>query len=133
MTVPGSTERLWDSSPWDGDVTKAQGYKEEYQYDAVGFVKELKRTSYPSSGAQVHTRTYAGYLVAGVQQNNRLASASYPDPSPMPGGPISVSYSYDDSGHCVRRINKFLDGEEGQKRAHRPKAWVEDEQAKGIG
>jgi hypothetical protein len=71
--------------------------------------------------------------VAGVQQNNRLASASYPDPSPMPGGPISVSYSYDDSGHCVRRINKFLDGEEGQKRAHRPKAWVEDEQAKGIG
>lgn len=101
MTTPGSTERLWDASPWDGDVTKAQGYKEEYQYDSVGFVKELKRTSYPSSGAQVHTRTYSGYVVAGVQQNNRLASASYPDPSPMPGGPISVSYSYDDSGHCI--------------------------------
>ncbi len=49
VTTPGSTERLWDASPWDGDVTKAQGYKEEYQYDAVGFVKELKRTSYPSS------------------------------------------------------------------------------------
>lgn len=39
--------------------------------------------------------------MAGVQQNNRLASASYPDPSPMPGGPISASYSYDDSGHCL--------------------------------
>ncbi len=39
--------------------------------------------------------------MAGVQQNNRLASASYPDPSPMPGGPISVSYSYDDCGQCV--------------------------------
>ncbi len=101
VTTPGSTERLWDASPWDGDVTKAQGYKEEYQYDAVGFVTELKRTSYPSSGAQVHTRTYSGFVTAGVQQNNRLASASYPDPSPMPGGPISVSYSYDDGGNCV--------------------------------
>ena len=40
-------------------------------------------------------------MTAGVQQNNRLASASYPDPSPMPGGPISVSYSYDDGGNCV--------------------------------
>ena len=39
--------------------------------------------------------------MAGVQQNNRLASASYPDPSPMPGGPITVSYSYDSVGNCV--------------------------------
>ncbi len=101
VTTPGSTDRLWDASPWDGDVTKAQGYKEEYQYDAVGFVKELKRTSYAATGTQVHARTYAGFVVAGVQQNNRLASASYPDPSPMPGGPITVSYSYDSVGNCV--------------------------------
>jgi hypothetical protein len=53
--------------------------------------------------------------VAGVQQNNRLASASYPDPSPMPGGPISVSYSYDHRGNGVCEIIKFLDGEESQK------------------
>ena len=39
MTTPGSTDRLWDASPWDGDVTKAQGLQEEYQYDAVGFVR----------------------------------------------------------------------------------------------
>ena len=49
----------------------------------------------------MHTRTYAGFVVAGVQQNNRLASASYPDPSPMPGRPISVSYGYDSVGNCV--------------------------------
>ena len=39
--------------------------------------------------------------MAGVQQNNRLANASRPDPSPMPGGPISVSYGYDSVGNCV--------------------------------
>ncbi len=98
---PAPADVLWDAGPWDDKIGKAQGYKEDYQYDSVGFLKELKRTSFTSSGPQVHTRTYSGFLSGTAQLNNRLASVSYPDPSPMPGAPLSVPYTYDSAGNCL--------------------------------
>ncbi|PSM31251.1 hypothetical protein BVG81_006330, partial [Haliangium sp. UPWRP_2] len=98
---PVPAELLWDSGPWDDKIAKAQGYKEEYQYDAVGFLTELKRTSFTSGGPQVHTRTYSGFLSGGTRTSNRLSSVSYPDPSPMPGPAVSISYSYDSAGNCL--------------------------------
>lgn len=65
VTSPAPADLLTDQGPWSSDPTKAQKYKEEYQYDRVGFMTELKRTSYTSMGTNVHTRTYAGYVPMG--------------------------------------------------------------------
>lgn len=101
LTAPVPAELLYDGSPWSQDITKAQAYKEEYTYDGVGFLEEFKRTSYTPAGTVAHTRTFAGFVPMGstTRSSNRLASVTYPDPSPMPGMPLTASYTYDDAGH----------------------------------
>ena len=95
--LPAPADVLWADQPRSADPTVAQNYAETYKYDEVGFMTELKRTSYPSGGPVVHKRTFAG-----VTGNNRLQSVTYPDPSPMPGSDLTVSYLFDDNGNMTK-------------------------------
>jgi len=75
----------WVDVPRSTDVTKARGYVEEYSYDALGTLRELRhRTDTQGTGA--YTRTFSV-----PEGNNRLAS--------LTTAGLTVPFGYDPCGN----------------------------------
>ncbi|MGI8783685.1 MAG: SpvB/TcaC N-terminal domain-containing protein [Acidobacteriota bacterium] len=78
-------EAPWDDAPRSTDLTKTRSYTEQYRYDAVGNIEELKHLSNGVGFARVFD------LVSG---NNRLSKLNI--------GATAFAYQYDANGNMTQ-------------------------------
>lgn len=88
--------------PFENDLAAVRIWTEEYGYDLLGNLTELRHRfpTQPGVGDGWTRRYRYTYQDDAADRTNRLAATSLPaDP---PAGPFSATYDYDGDGHLVR-------------------------------
>ncbi|MEU2614198.1 SpvB/TcaC N-terminal domain-containing protein [Micromonospora sp. NPDC007271] len=97
-------DRPWLDVPRSTDLTTARAYTEQYAYDAVANVLELRHAT-DTSGTGAYTRTFTS-----APDSDRLASVQI--------GSWSAGYAYDASGNLLTEAdNRFLEWDAGNRLA----------------
>ena len=86
----------WDDQPRCVDLTRTRAYREQYQYDPVGNMLQLRHEHFESDNS-VQARNRDFTLVTNgtpVPVNNRLSRVAI--------GQTEIEYIYDDNGNLIR-------------------------------